>query len=119
MASELDPGEIVIIGVDDEPKEESLAKGLSGLGISIETFPEGDLSKYPFKKSGYATPAQIKGIEAYCIILDIGEFGIAKLSEPSFYVAITRAKGRLILAIPREIVLQVSKIMHQNVPLKL
>jgi hypothetical protein len=32
-SSELDPGEIVIVGVDDEPQQESLANGLKGHGI--------------------------------------------------------------------------------------
>jgi hypothetical protein len=116
VVSELDPGEIVIVGVDDGPHEESLAKGLQGLGIPIEAFAEGDLAKYPFKKLGYATPAQIKGIEAYCIILDIGEFGTAKLSEPSFYVAITRAKGKLLVAYPRTSAQELSAIVTLTDP---
>ena len=118
VASQLDSGEIVVVGVKDEPQEGSLAQGLADLGIRITSFKAGDLANYPFTTAGYATPSQIKGIEAYCIIIDLGEFGLERLSEPMFYVAITRAKGRLVLALPRSISRELSEIMNKNVPLE-
>jgi hypothetical protein len=117
VESQLNIGEIVVVGLEKEPKDGTVAYGMKESGFKVTSFQHGNLADYPFNNLAYATSALIKGIEAYCVILDLGEFGVESLQKPVFYVAITRAKGRLILLCPRDIHGKVGEVMNNNVPL--
>jgi DNA helicase IV len=105
---------IVILGKDDIGLS-VVAREIKRNGHTVTELNRNNIAGYPLDSIMYSSIKDFKGIEAFIIIVDIGEFPTEEaLASTLLYVAVTRATGHLILLYPESMKEIIAETEYKN-----
>ncbi len=105
---------IVILGKDDIGLS-AVAREIKRNGHTVTELNRNNIAGYPLDSIMYSSIKDFKGIEAFIIIVDIGEFPTEEaLASTLLYVAVTRATGHLILLYPESMKEIIAETEYKN-----
>ena len=105
---------IVILGRNDIDLS-AVAREIEGHGHAVIELNRNNIAEYPLDSIMYSSIKDFKGIEAFIIIVDIGEFPTEEeLASTLLYVAVTRATGHLILLYPESMRKIIAETEYKN-----
>ena len=110
---EIPLGEIVILE-RSTPDASCLTNMLAEMGCEITCLAPENARFFPFSTVTSSSIRLFKGMESYVVILDIGDFDLDQIESAEFYVGITRAKAKLVLAYPKSRAKEIASLTEKR-----